>query len=289
MSVRQDLPLKQDPANRYLPWIIGFMTFLASLTISCGLSLNKISQSWTRELGSYLTIEVPTLMPDQTTSYAELEYKMHEIFQRFSQVGAPKLLSPEKLMPAIESTFSAEEMKALPKIYEARIDALSTHALSELKEQIHALSPHIHVDEHRQTKQTMYRISQAVQFISIGIVGLIVLGAISIIAFTAQTSLIIHRNVIEILYLIGASPHYIAKQFQSHAVSVGVQSTLINLCLGATLWGCARFFGHKILFISQVLDPRIFLPGFMITSLLITLFISLSARLTVKVALKSGL
>ncbi len=150
------------------------------------------------------------------------------------------------------------------------------------------ISDEIRLDDHTQTRNTMGKIAKSIQVISISIVMLIILGAISIIAFTAQTSLIIHRNVIEILYLVGATPNYIARQFQSHATSVGMQSFIINIVLGILLVASVKFLGDHILFLNQLMSLQIIIPSFVITSLIITFFISMSARMTVKMALRSG-
>lgn len=284
------LPLGQDPSSRYLPWIIGLMTFLASLSITTGLSLNKLSGAWVRELGNYLTIEAPPPTEENESRQTEIEYKIHEAAQSFSRIGAVKTISAEKILGAITGeTFTPEDVKILPKIYEVKLNEASPNEVAALKEKLQEISPDLRLDDHKQTRNVMGKIAKSIQVISLSVVMLIILGAVSIIAFTAQTSLIIHRNVIEILYLVGATPSYIARQFQSHATSVGMQSFVINIILGALLIAAVKFFGEHILFLNQLMNLQIIIPGFLITSLIITFFISISARMTVKVALRSGL
>ena len=290
MTRKRDLPLGQDPSGRYLPWVIGLMSFIASVAITAGLSLTKLSESWTRDLGAYITIEVPPLANDQETSAAEAEFKIREAVQSIPQFGSLKVLSTETLLSNfVDYDLTENDTKILPKLYELKASNASRGDIQSLKDQLYKIAPNIQVTEHQQTKNSMALIARSIQFISIGVVLIIILGAISIIAFTAQTSLIIHRNVIEILYLVGATPAYIARQFQSHASSVGFQSLVINSIMGILLWGAAHYFGSKLLFIDHLLSFKIMGPSFLVTSLMILFFISISARMTVKVALRSGL
>lgn len=53
---------------------------------------------------------------------------------------------------------------------------------------------------------------------------LIVFATILAAAFSAHTGLIIYRPIIEILRLVGADNRYIAKQFQRHALWLGLKS-----------------------------------------------------------------
>ena len=289
MTQHTALPLGQDPASRYLPWIIGLMIFLASLSITIGLSLNKISGSWVRELGNYLTVEVSPMPDDSSRQLTEIEYKIHAAVQSFSRIGPVKSISANKVLGAISGvTLGEEDMNILPNIYEIKLNDAPHGEVLMLKEKLHAISSDIRVDDHRQTRNTVGKIAKSIQVISISIVMLIILGAISIIAFTAQTSLIMHRDVIEILYLVGATPSYIAKQFQSHATSVGIKSFMINIVLGMGLVAAIKFFGSQILFINQLMTLQIIIPSFVMTSLIIIFFIAVSARMTVKMALRSG-
>ncbi|UNM05946.1 MAG: hypothetical protein H6925_05535 [Holosporaceae bacterium] len=243
------LPLGQDPSSRYLPWIIGLMTFLASLSITAGLSLNKLSGSWVRELGNYLTIEAPAAINGKESIQTEQEYKIHEAVQSFSRIGPIKSISAQKILGAVTGeVFTEEDIGVLPKIYEVKLNGAPAHEISALREKLKAISDEIRLEDHRQTRNTMGKIAKSIQVISISIVMLIILGAISIIAFTAQTSLIIHRNVIEILYLVGATPSYIARQFQSHATSVGMQSFIINIVLGIFLVTAVKFFSEIVFY-----------------------------------------
>jgi cell division transport system permease protein len=56
---------------------------------------------------------------------------------------------------------------------------------------------------------------------------------VAIVIFTARIGLAIHRSVIELLHLLGAQDAYIARQFQVHALSLGLRGGVIGAAAAA--------------------------------------------------------
>ena len=56
---RSDLPLQKDPATRYLPWLVGFMVFLAILAAAGVLVLGELATRWDSGISGTLTVQVP--------------------------------------------------------------------------------------------------------------------------------------------------------------------------------------------------------------------------------------
>ena len=63
--------------------------------------------------------------------------------------------------------------------------------------------------------------------IAIGIVAVTAL-LVAIIVFAARIGLAIHRSLIELLHLLGAADEYIARQFQIHALWLGLRGAIIG-------------------------------------------------------------
>jgi cell division transport system permease protein len=291
MSDHTDLPLNADPASRFLPWIIGLLIYLASLSIVVGLSVDTLTTQWTQGLKDMIILEMP-LASDHTSEdeRLETEFKIFQLIQSTPGLGSIKPLSFKDALEQLGThTFSDEDLKLLPKLLEIQVTNRSNFSLTSFKRNLATLSPHIHAEDHEDTKNGMHKIAQSTQMVSFGIVSMIILATIAIIAFTSQTSLIIHRNVIEILYLVGGTRSYISRQFQSHALRIGIRGSLISLVLGAFTFLSISLFGSHILFLDQLMKMSSITLVFGLTSLVITLFIMISARLSVKIALNNGL
>ena len=62
LRFRTDLPLDRDTSARFLPWIIGFMVYLAMIAATVALLVDHVTQRWQRDLSGQLTVELPGVM-----------------------------------------------------------------------------------------------------------------------------------------------------------------------------------------------------------------------------------
>jgi cell division transport system permease protein len=102
------------------------------------------------------------------------------------------------------------------------------------------------VDDHQRTLGRLLEVARTLQLLAVLVVVLVGAAAVVTVVFVTRTGLSIHRNVIELLHLIGAHDAYVARQFQRHALRLGLTGGLIGLALGAaTLWALARWVGQE--------------------------------------------
>jgi len=55
---RSDLPLDQDPAGGFLPWIVGFMVYLAALALAGAVFASGLIDHWRSDLADAVTVQV---------------------------------------------------------------------------------------------------------------------------------------------------------------------------------------------------------------------------------------
>ena len=94
--------------------------------------------------------------------------------------------------------------------------------------------------------------------------------------------------MIEILYLVGATDTYIAKQFQNHALKVGVRGGCIGFTLSALTFLLLKFFARHLdtTLLDEVVSTFMMWSIALLVPLFVTLFMMLSARFAVRLALK---
>ena len=54
-----DVPLARDASQRFLPWLVAFMVYLAVLAFLGALAVHKGIQRWDSGLAGHLTVEIP--------------------------------------------------------------------------------------------------------------------------------------------------------------------------------------------------------------------------------------
>jgi cell division transport system permease protein len=86
----------------------------------------------------------------------------------------------------------------------------------------------------------LFRVADLIEF-GAGLVVLLI-GAVSVltVVFTTRTGLMIHAPIVDLLHLMGAADHYIARQFQWHAFRLGLRGGAIGLILALLAFGALR-------------------------------------------------
>jgi cell division transport system permease protein len=94
--------------------------------------------------------------------------------------------------------------------------------MADLRKRIDAAAPGATVEEHQKWLDEMIGVIRWGWRLALVVVVLIFFAAAMTIVFAMRTSLRIHRNVTDVLHLIGARDQYIAEQFQRHAFRLGL-------------------------------------------------------------------
>jgi len=222
---RLDLPFQQDASGRFLPWIIALMVYLAAMG---GIGLIWLSDAliqWNASLASSLTLQVPA-----DVSQPRIEMALGALKQTKGVVSA-RLLQPEEtsklLQPWLGNSVAVATLP-LPHLVDIRIDPQATIDYTTLRQQLDSIVPNAQLDNNRSWLGTVRDFAVRIEgVITAGVIAVTAL-IVAIIIFAARIGLAIHRSVIELLHLLGARDAYIARQFQVHALSLGLRGGVIG-------------------------------------------------------------
>ena len=222
---RLDLPFQQDASGRFLPWIIALMVYLAAMG---GIGLIWLSDAliqWNASLASSLTLQVPA-----DVSQPRIEMALGALKQTEGVVSA-RLLQPEEtsklLQPWLGNSVAVATLP-LPHLVDIRIDPQATIDYTTLRQQLDSIVPNAQLDNNRSWLGTVRDFAVRIEgVITAGVIAVTAL-IVAIIIFAARIGLAIHRSVIELLHLLGARDAYIARQFQVHALSLGLRGGVIG-------------------------------------------------------------
>ncbi len=229
-QLRLDLPLRQDESARFLPWIIALMVYFAAMGGVGLISLGEALSRWDASLAGTLTLQIP---PD--TSQPRIDMALGALRQTKGVVSA-RLLPPEEtanlLQPWLGNNVAIADLP-LPQLIDVRVDPRMTIAYTMLRSQLASVIPGSRLDNSPSwvggARDFALRIEDVITAGVAAIAALI----ITIIIFTARIGLAIHRSVIELLHLLGAQDAYIARQFQIHALSLGLRGGFIGAIVAA--------------------------------------------------------
>jgi cell division transport system permease protein len=222
---RLDLPLRRDASGRFLPWIIALMVYLAAVGGVALIWLGDTLNQWNASLTSELTLQFPA-----DASTARIDTALGALRQTKGVVWA-YLLAPDEtaklLEPWIGNTIPINSLP-LPRLVDVRVDPHVAIDYPTLRQQLDSIIPGSQLDNNRTWLAGVREFALRVEGVITA--GVIVVTAliVAIVIFTARIGLAIHRSVIELLHLLGAQDAYIARQFQVHALDLGLRGGVIG-------------------------------------------------------------
>lgn len=289
MNNQQDLPLKKDIAARFVPKVVALMVYLGTLCFVFTLFMIHSTQLWEGQLSTQLTLEIPTT---HGHSSAELQSRVLQLLNRTPGIQSATAVPQKEITNLLHSLLGEkvnEELLSLPILIDISLNNDEIVDLSSLEIHLKNISPDIQLTDHRSWQAHVSDLIHMTVLIALVITTIVLFVAVATTTFATRTSLLIHRQIIEVLSLIGATPSYIAKQFQMNALKQGLFSSTIGSFLafltfvgvGILLEKVGLPFSIDSTFFSQALCVFVLAPFF--TALLMML----SARFAVMITLRS--
>lgn len=235
-SRRTDLPLDADILGRFLPWLIAFMVFLAILATAGMFVLQDAAGRWSSGVARTLTVQIPP-PADETVPAAAEDPRVLEaltILRTTPGIARADVLDDDRVAALLEPWLGPAGVVAglpLPRLIDVEMEPGAAIDSEALGRRLAGAVAGASVDDHRIWLDRLLRLLGAVEWVAMAILVCIGLATVGTVIYTTRTSLAVHRQVIEVLHLIGAQDAYVARQFAWRALSLGLRGGLIGLGL----------------------------------------------------------
>ena len=235
-SRRFDLPLAQDPTGRFLTWITALMVYLAVLALAGTLMVSDVARRWDSALAGGLTVQVAPL--DGATPLDERVEAALAVLRATPGVKAATALTPEENARLLEPWLgpeAADPLLPVPRLIDVVTDGpVDVPALAE---RLAVEARGATLDDHAVWLADLRAFASALQLAAVGILLLIGGAGVVAVVFSVRAGLAIHRHVVELLHLMGATDRYVARQFEAHALNLALKGGLVGLALAAATLG----------------------------------------------------
>lgn len=281
---RTDLPLEKDTVARFLPWLIALMVFLSVIAGGVLATLDTLIERWDTGVGHTMTIQLPEnnnkknnaveLQEVLSVLASNKKIKRYEVIsdQRTKELLAPWLGNIEKL-----------DILPIPSLIDIEIIPGANLQAEDLQAAIRNKVPKVVVDDHRVWLLRLIKLIRTIELVTFITLGFILLALVGTIIFVTRTSLEVHRDVIEVLHLIGAQDTYIAKQFAGRAMVMAFRGAVLGIILGTPALLTIGYFLAKmqtIVFIEPGLNVIYVILGISLP-ILVGLIAQMTAKITV--------
>ena len=291
LRFRTDLPLDRDSTARFLPWIIGFMVYLAMIAATVALLVEHVTQRWQRDLSGQLTVELPAVAgEDEPARKQRVDAAVEEISDTNGIIGT-RLLDQAEVKRLLSPWLGAQADQlgvTLPDLVAVSLQPGVRPNLSELAARLQAASPGAAIDDHADFNAGAMNFLKTIEVLAVSLLALVLVATAGVVAFVARAGLSIHRRIVEIVHLVGAHDSYIARQFQAQAFRYGFMGAFIGTLLAAaTLLSAGVFAARGAAPMSAAV--RAFEPWMIWPLALIPLAAVLIAMVTVRLAVLQAL
>lgn len=280
---KADLPLSRDASGRFLPWLVAFMVYLATLALVASMIMNALVERWDHGLADRVTVQIPA--PESDAAEAQIDSAI-DVLTSTPGVAEVAVLDDSEvsalLDPWLGDAGLARELP-LPTLIAVTLDSEAPADLGTLGVRLKAAVPGAVVDDHQRWVGGLVSLTRSIDLIAALVVLLVGLAAVITVIFVTRTGLAIHHQVIELLHLIGAQDSYVARQFQTHAMKLGFKGGILGFAAAiATVYGAGLLLSDsgRVLLPEFTFGPRAWI-ALCALPLLATLVAMLTARWTV--------
>lgn len=234
---RSDLPLRDDATSRFLPWLIAPMVFLSAVALAAALTLTSLVGRWDRDVSGTLTVEIAA----GSGSAAEADAK--------TKAGVAKAIAILKATPGVEQAVALSQDKMasllvpwlgnpdllkdlpLPAMIDVTVNPDARPDLDDLTARLIDAVPGATLDDHRVWLARLIGLGRTIAWTAMAIMGLVGGVTAATVIYATRTGMAVHREVIEVLHLIGATDDYIARQFATRAFTLAFKGGIGGLIL----------------------------------------------------------
>lgn len=207
-----DFPFSSRDSYMVLPWVMGFMVFLAVLALSVAINLHVMASGWKEDHSHTITLQLPVLGKhlDEDKKRLESDLPALEGVQKVEWIQQQAIIL--LLAPWLGEDISSKDLP-LPVLADVTLDNSEMDAQG-LRRWLDRQGIDATVDEHREWLSDFINMALWAERLASAMVIMVVVVTTLVILISTRTEMALHRDTLEVLRGLGAEAKYIANQFQ---------------------------------------------------------------------------
>jgi cell division transport system permease protein len=227
--------LPRDGGGRLLALVVAVMTFLAGLGLGGGIMVAGAVEGWTGTVVHRLTVQVPPGIDPSPALYYLRTYPGIAGARLLTDSDLGRLLSPW-LGDGVDLG-----RLPVPHLIDVMIDPSAPPNEDGLRSGLDHLAPGARIDDHRAWLSDVLHLAALARALCFAVAGLVALATVAIVVFATRAGLTQHRDVVDVLHLIGARDGAVAGAFERQVAWIAFQGAFFGAgAAGVTLYGLGR-------------------------------------------------
>ncbi|MBO7556635.1 MAG: cell division protein [Alphaproteobacteria bacterium] len=235
-SRHKELPLSKDSSNLFLKIMISIAVFLFAVTLAGVLSINSMLINWNNSILGSLTVQIIPVNDANRQKAAEdalqQQQKVVALLEAMPEVKRAIPLSDEQLKMLLNPWLGDDVDMAdlpMPRLIDVKLHHGAEIDYNALAEKLVNVAPQASLDNHKLWLNKLINLASGIKMLALSILILVIGVTSGAIFYTTQTSMGLHKDVIEILHLMGAKDTYIAQQYAFRTAFLGFVGGIIGV------------------------------------------------------------
>ncbi|MEI8295404.1 MAG: hypothetical protein WCG04_02635 [Alphaproteobacteria bacterium] len=265
--------IQTDVSQKNASWIITFLVLLLAIVMLGMSSMNGVLITWREQLSHKMRIELPNPKPVAVAQVMEL-------LEQTSGVERARVHhSPGR------STFEEqwELIAQLPAVIDVDLSTATPFDMDAFVSQLEQVAELSRIETYGQWQEKIGQLSIFLETLGLIVILLIGLAVLISISLVTRSGLVIHREVIDTLQLMGATSTYIAHQFEVQAFRLSLKGGVIGLMAVIPFLYLLSFVAQlwQMPEVASILPDRIVLVAVLVMPLFVAFLSRMVARLAV--------
>ncbi|MCO5090782.1 ABC transporter permease [Bosea sp. (in: a-proteobacteria)] len=229
-NLRRDQPLVpvDSVAGRALMAVIAILTFLAALSAGAAVMAARASDQWRGAVSNEMTIQV---RPDSRRKIDEDVARAVMLASGLKEVesvrAVPKAESDKLLEPWLGTGLDLVELP-VPRLIVLRLKGGAGSDLAGFGAELRREVPTATLDDHRLWVRRLSAMAGTIIASGFAIVLLVLTAAALAVGFATRGAMAGSRDSVEVLHFVGADDDFIAREFQSRFIRLGLRGGLFG-------------------------------------------------------------
>ena len=229
-NLRRDQPLVpvDNVAGRALMAVIAILTFLASLSAGAAVLAARASDQWRGAISNEMTIQV---RPDSHRKIDDDVARAVMLASGLKEVesvrAVPKAESDKLLEPWLGTGLDLVELP-VPRLIVLKLRPDAGADLAGFGAALRREVPTATLDDHRLWVRRLSAMAGTIIASGFAIVLLVLTAAALAVAFATRGAMAGSRDSVEVLHFVGANDDFIAREFQSRFIRLGLRGGLFG-------------------------------------------------------------
>ncbi|WP_309390093.1 cell division protein FtsX [Chelatococcus sambhunathii] len=210
-------------SGRTLTIVIAIMTYLASLTLG-GVDLTRrTAAGWERDVVRETTIQI---RPAEGRDLDAAVERVEKLARATAGVADVRPYSKDEtarlLEPWLGAGLALDELP-IPRLVVLKLSPDTPFDDVSLKRALEREAPGATLDDHRRFLDRLVAMARAVVWFGVVVLILMLAATVLSVVFATRGAMASNRDIVQVLHFVGARDSYIASQFQSRFLKLGLR------------------------------------------------------------------